>query len=112
MGKSSPDQAQSPPDILIPGVARRARRPAGDSGAEGAARQRGWPAHVQRELALLQARFGPLAGRLPSRGAFDAEVVTMARSMYRLHDRRAAPKRAISMAGGSVLVEKKVHGPG
>lgn len=48
----------------------------------------------------------------PSRGAFDAEVVTMARSMYRLHDRRAAPKRAISMAGGSVLVEKKVHGPG
>jgi protein involved in polysaccharide export with SLBB domain len=34
----------------------------------------------------------------------------MARSIYRLNDRRAAIKRAISLAGGSTLVEEKVFG--
>jgi hypothetical protein len=92
-------------------------------------------AHVQRELALLQARFEPLAPRVPEplqrqlaavnaelwqledavrscerRGAFGAEFVAMARSIYRLNDRRAAIKRAISLAGGSTLVEEKVFG--
>lgn len=137
MGKSSPDQPQPPPDILIPVslgeladrlaiLELKVRRVSGAG-----------LAHVQRELALLQARFEPLAGRVPEplrqqlaavnaelwqleddvrscerRGAFGADFVTMARSIYRLNDRRAALKRAISVAGGSVLVEEKVYGPG
>jgi hypothetical protein len=92
-------------------------------------------AHVQRELALLQARFEPLAPRVPEplqrqlaavnaelwqledavrscerRATFGAEFVAMARSIYRLNDRRAALKRAISLAGGSPLLEEKVFG--
>jgi hypothetical protein len=36
----------------------------------------------------------------------------MARSIYRLNDRRAALKREISLAGRSALVEQKVYGDG
>jgi hypothetical protein len=91
-------------------------------------------AHVQRELAALQASFEPLASRVPEplkhqlaavnaelweledgvrgcerRGAFGADFVAMARSIYRLNDRRAALKRAISDLGGSLLLEEKVY---
>ena len=90
---------------------------------------------VQRELAMLQAVFEPLAAWVPERlhrqlvtviaelwhledgvrscerrDAFGADFVAMARSIHRLNDRRAALKRAISMAGGSVLVEPQGQG--
>lgn len=84
---------------------------------------------VQRELALLQAVFEPLAAWVPERlqrqlVSVNAELwqledgvrscerrdafVAMARGIHRLNDRRAAIKRAISLAGGSVLVEQQV----
>ncbi len=92
-------------------------------------------AHVLREQELLQAALEPLRAKVPEhlhlelaavngqlwgledgvrdcerRGSFGEPFVAMARSIYRLNDRRAALKRAISLAGGSVLVEQKVYG--
>jgi hypothetical protein len=155
MGKTTPDPLQqdrpvagvqlapleippgSPPDILIPVslgeltdrlliLQLKVRRIQGPG-----------LAHVQRELAALQARFEPLASRVPEplrlqlaavnaelwdledgvrgcerRGAFGADFVAMARGIYRLNDRRAALKRAISEAGGSLLLEEKVYAGG
>jgi len=40
---------------------------------------------------------------------FDAAFVDLARSVYRLNDRRAALKRAIDVALASPLVEEKSH---
>ena len=44
-------------------------------------------------------------------GVFDAEFVDLARSVYRLNDRRARLKRAISVETGSALVEEKAYAP-
>jgi hypothetical protein len=92
-------------------------------------------AHVLREQQLLQATLEPLRAQVPEqlhhdlaavngqlwgledavrdcerRGSFGEPFVAMARSIYRLNDRRASLKRAISLAGGSALVEQKVYG--
>jgi hypothetical protein len=40
---------------------------------------------------------------------FGAEFIELARSVYRLNDRRAALKREINAALGSPLVEEKLH---
>lgn len=42
-------------------------------------------------------------------GRFDGGFVELARSVYRLNDRRAALKRAIDVALGSPLVEEKSY---
>ncbi len=42
-------------------------------------------------------------------GTFDAEFVRLAREVYKLNDRRAASKRAIDVALGSVFSEPKSH---
>jgi hypothetical protein len=86
--------------------------------------------HVQRELALLDARwtFGdvPEAARLEavngelwnvedalrdheSRGDFGEEFVELARSVYQLNDERARLKRAVNERLGSELVEVKAY---
>jgi hypothetical protein len=92
--------------------------------------------HVLRETSLLEAVLEPLRPRVPEglhqelsavnaqlwqledavrdcerRGVFGEPFVVLARSIYRLNDRRAALKRAISVAGGSALIEEKVYGP-
>ena len=43
------------------------------------------------------------------RGDFGPEFVRLARSVYHLNDRRAARKRSINAALGSVLVEEKSY---
>ena len=45
-------------------------------------------------------------------GAFGATFVTLARSVYRTNDERAAIKRAINAALGSELVEEKSYAGG
>ncbi len=42
-------------------------------------------------------------------GRFDADFVEAARSVYRLNDRRAALKRRIDVAAGSLLREQKSY---
>jgi hypothetical protein len=42
-----------------------------------------------------------------ARGAFDAEFVELARSVYRTNDLRAALKREINLHLGSTLIEEK-----
>src|SRR5205085_11276572 len=46
-----------------------------------------------------------------SAGAFDAEVVELARSVYRTNDERAAIKRELNLALGSDLLEEKSYTP-
>jgi hypothetical protein len=92
---------------------------------------------VRQELELLEAVYAPLRPQVPEplqaqlaavnaelwqledsvrdcerRGAFGESFVAMARSIYRLNDRRAALKRQISLSGGSALLEEKVYGKG
>jgi hypothetical protein len=91
--------------------------------------------HVERERTLLIAVFEPLRDQVPEtlhqelvtvnrelwcledevrvyerRGDFGAPFVASARRIYQLNDRRAAIKRAISIASGSTLIDEKVHG--
>jgi hypothetical protein len=90
--------------------------------------------HVNREHALLQEVFAPLAAGVPQplhqelqlvngelweveeairacdrRGDFGGAFVALARRVYQLNDRRAAIKRAINLASGSGLVEQKSY---
>jgi hypothetical protein len=90
--------------------------------------------HVNREHALLQAVFAPLADQVPAalheqlqqvnallwqvedairacdqRADFGPTFVELARQVYRLNDRRAAIKRAINLASGSGLIEQKAY---
>ena len=89
--------------------------------------------HARRELQLLERRWSTLGhGKLAeeaelegvnetlwevedrlrameAEGRFDAEFVEAARSVYKLNDRRAALKRAVSEALGSELVEVKSY---
>lgn len=44
-----------------------------------------------------------------ARGDFDAAFVELARSVYRLNDRRAAAKRSINRRSGSLVVEEKSY---
>jgi hypothetical protein len=91
-------------------------------------------AHVNREHALLQEVYVPLAAQVPPhlhrelqqvnadlwevedeirasdrRGDFGDAFVALARRVYQLNDRRAAIKRAINLASGSGLVEQKSY---
>lgn len=93
-------------------------------------------ANVRRELELLRSTWAasPLAGRdvaapvaelkrvnealwevedrlrvKEAGGAFDAEFVELARSVYRHNDRRAAIKRDLNVALGSELLEEKSY---
>ncbi|QVL52128.1 MAG: hypothetical protein KFB97_11725 [Cyanobium sp. M30B3] len=91
-------------------------------------------AHVNREHALLQEAYLPLAAQVPPhlqrelqqvnaalwevedeiracdrRGDFGDAFVALARRVYQLNDRRAAIKRAINLASGSGLVEQKSY---
>ena len=71
------------------------------------------PEHLQRELAAVNGELWGLEDAVRDcehRGSFGEPFVAMARSIYRLNDRRAALKRAISLACGSSLVEQKVYG--
>ncbi len=43
------------------------------------------------------------------RGAFDAEFIALARSVYRHNDERAALKRRVSEKLGSTLLEEKSY---
>ena len=90
--------------------------------------------HVNREHALLQEVFAPLAAGVPQplhqelqqvngelwdveeairacdrRGDFGGSFVELAQRVYQLNDRRAALKRAINLASGSDLVEQKSY---
>ncbi|MEP9355915.1 DUF6165 family protein [Xanthobacter sp. KR7-65] len=47
--------------------------------------------------------------RHEAEGRFDEAFVTLARSVYRENDRRAALKRQISQIAKSLIVEEKVH---
>jgi len=93
-------------------------------------------ANVRRELDLLRATWesSPLAERdisaalvelkqvnlslwevedrlreKEAQGAFDAEFVELARSVYKTNDRRAAIKRDLNVALGSDLIEEKSY---
>jgi hypothetical protein len=73
------------------------------------------PEHLHQELAAVNGQLWQLEDGVrhcERHGSFGEPFVAMARSIYRLNDRRAALKRAISQAGGSALVEQKVYGPG
>ncbi|MGL6134989.1 MAG: DUF6165 family protein [Prochlorococcaceae cyanobacterium] len=90
--------------------------------------------HAQREHQLLEQVFLKVAVRVPSdlheqlglvnaelwavedairacdrRGDFGPGFIELARSVYRLNDRRAAIKRAINLASGSALIEEKCY---
>lgn len=73
------------------------------------------PEHLQRELAAVNGQLWRLEDGVRAcerQGSFGEPFVAMARSIYRLNDRRAALKREISLAGRSALVEQKVYGDG
>ena len=65
------------------------------------------------ELAEVNEALWEVEDRLrehEARGDFGDDFVTLARSVYRLNDRRAALKRAINDALGSALIEEKSYG--
>jgi Family of unknown function (DUF6165) len=70
----------------------------------------------QRELKLVNAELWEVEDRIrikEQRGEFDREFIALARSVYRLNDRRARVKRAINLKLGSDLIEEKsYHGQG
>jgi hypothetical protein len=70
----------------------------------------------QRELKLVNAELWEVEERIrmkEQRGEFDREFIALARSIYRLNDRRARVKRAINLKVGSDLIEEKsYHGSG
>lgn len=64
------------------------------------------------ELRAVNARLWAIEDELRGcerRKSFGAEFVELARSVYRLNDRRAALKRQINLALGSALVEEKLY---
>jgi hypothetical protein len=90
--------------------------------------------HVHTELALLRERLRPQQAAIPAqlagdlaalngqlwavedqlreherRQCFDHTFITLARSVYRLNDQRAALKRQINLASGSGLIEEKAY---
>jgi len=46
-----------------------------------------------------------------SMGSFGADFVALARSVYKLNDRRSALKKEINVVTGSAIVEEKFHTP-
>ncbi len=70
----------------------------------------------RRELKRVNSELWEIEDRIrikEQRGEFDREFIVLARSVYRLNDRRAEVKRAINLKLGSDLIEEKsYHGPG
>ena len=70
----------------------------------------------ERELKSVNAELWEVEERIrikERRGEFDREFIALARSVYRLNDRRAQVKRAINLKLGSDLIEEKsYHGQG
>ncbi len=72
----------------------------------------GVPASVLSELKSVNERLWDVEDALrgcESRQSFGPAFVDLARSVYRLNDRRAALKREINTALGSAVVEEKVY---
>ncbi len=90
--------------------------------------------HVRTEQALLRERLLPQQAKVPAelaaqlaavnqqlwavedqlreherRQCFNHNFIELARSVYRLNDRRAALKRQINLASGSGLIEEKAY---
>ena len=64
------------------------------------------------ELKLVNAELWEIEDRIrikERRGEFDREFIALARSVYRLNDRRARVKRAINLKLGSDLIEEKSY---
>jgi hypothetical protein len=70
----------------------------------------------ERDLKCVNAKLWEVEDRIrikEERGEFDGEFIALARSVYRLNDRRACIKRAINLKLGSDLIEEKsYHGQG
>ena len=67
------------------------------------------------ELRAVNASLWDIEARLRAcerAGRFDAEFVDLARSVYRMNDRRAEAKASIDALCGSVLAEVKDYGGG
>jgi hypothetical protein len=72
----------------------------------------GIPSRVLSELKSVNEQLWDVEDALrscESRQSFGPAFVDLARSVYRLNDRRAALKREINLALGSALVEEKLH---
>ncbi|MGH8473582.1 MAG: DUF6165 family protein [Gammaproteobacteria bacterium] len=66
----------------------------------------------QRRLKRVNAELWEVEDRIrikEQRGEFDGEFIALARSVYRLNDRRARVKRAINLKLGSDLIEEKSY---
>ena len=73
------------------------------------------PADLQEQLGLVNAELWAVEDAIRAcdrRGDFGPAFVELARSVYRLNDRRAAIKRAINLASGSALIEEKSYHSG
>lgn len=81
-------------------------------------------AGLQMEESLSHPLFGALAEvnrklwvveddlrELESKRTFNSDFIELARSVYRLNDRRAAIKRELNVIYGSALVEEKSYQP-
>lgn len=69
---------------------------------------------LQEDLARINAELWDVEDALREKergGQFDADFVSLARSVYRLNDHRAALKRRINLHLGSALVEEKSYRP-
>ncbi len=66
-----------------------------------------WAALLQTNQALWTVEDELRA--LEKKQQFDAEFVALARSVYRLNDRRAELKRSINLSLGSTLIEEKSY---
>jgi hypothetical protein len=71
--------------------------------------------HHMARLRAINARLWDIEDAIrekEAKGAFDAEFVRLARSVYRTNDLRALVKRRINAALGSELVEEKSYAGG
>lgn len=69
-------------------------------------------AAASRELKIVNQQLWEIEDRIrakESEGAFDDEFVELARSIYRMNDRRAALKRELNVQLGSDLIEEKSY---
>lgn len=71
------------------------------------------PGDLQEQLGLVNAELWEVEDAIRAcdrSGDFGPTFIELARSVYRLNDRRAAIKRAINLASGSALIEEKSYG--
>lgn len=70
------------------------------------------PGELHHQLRLVNSELWQVENAIRAcdrRGDFGAAFIELARSIYRLNDRRAAIKRAINLASGSPLIEEKSY---